>query len=147
MSKELQTYKTIIFGDYAAQKNGNNVLVTKRDGTQQIMEMQEFRKFFIANTPKIQNQPQKDTFNFSQAFDAFPINESDSVGTRIGKQFANIGRLHVINKNDSAIDKVNKGLHNFYSSALNPLAAVALHAETLKNINNPADNKYSPWKK
>lgn len=144
MTQELKPFKTIVFDDYAAQKNGNQVLVTKKDGTQQIMEMQDFKKFLIANVPQVKTKPAKDTFNFSSAFEAFPVNENDSVGTKIGKQLVNIGRLHVINKDDTALEKMNKGLHNFTACMWNPMANAANLCEMIKN---PTDNKYSVWRK
>ena len=60
--KGLKPFTTVVFGDYAAQKNGDKVTVMGKDGSYQVMEMKEFVKFLAANLPQIRTQPKCDTF-------------------------------------------------------------------------------------
>ena len=92
----LRPFKTVIFGDYAAQKYGDTVVVKGKDGSVQTMEVKEFMKFMAEHVPQVKSQPDKDTF---------------------------VKKLTTMEKpscDDSAIAKINKSIHNAGTIFFNP---------------------------
>ena len=124
----LKPFKTVIFGDYTAQRYGNTVVVRGKDGSTQTMEMKEFMKFLAENVPQVKSQPAKDTFvKTAKAIrdglvKADEIDKKDNPLTAIGKAMNNMTKLREIKEDDGSLTKISKFLHNRQASMFNPLA-------------------------